>query len=123
MPDMEFEPLRFDTKSRVANISWTAPINNRDLSYYAITVNDGPPMLTQNTSILYNLSSSNQEPLFSLRAVDRCGQPGRMARITVELVPLVVTPPENAKLIYNGVMEGIVLIAMDITNNRFYADN
>ncbi len=97
-----------DNKSRVANISWTAP-NNEDLSYYAISVDDGPPMLTKNTSILYNLSSSNSERLFSLRALDHCGQQGHTANTTVTVMVLVTSPGVELvpTVTYNGARKDI----------------
>ena len=93
-----------DSSRRVANIFWTAPINSADLDYYSISVDDGPPMLTKNTSILYDLSLSRN--YFTLRAVDRCGQQGSTANITVE-----VAPPENEAITCNGTKKGIILVS------------
>ena len=106
MPEMK---ATVDNKSIFANISWTAPINSRDLSYYAISVDDGPPMLTKNTSILYNLSSSNSERLFSLRALDHCGQQGHTANTTVTVMVLVTSPGVELvpTVTYNGARKGI----------------
>ncbi len=88
---------------RVANISWTAPINNEDLDYYTISVDGSPPILTKNTSVLYDLSSSNSGHFFFLRAVDHCGQQGHTANTTVVLV----TSPGVELVTYNGARKGI----------------
>ncbi len=104
MPEME---TTFDYKSRVANISWTAP-NNGDLNHYVITVDDDPPILTKNTSILYNLSSSNSESSvsLSLRVIDRCGQQGHTVYTSVE----VISHPVNDPVMTDGVKKGIIII-------------
>ena len=86
---------------RVANISWTTPIYNGELEYYAINVDNGLSMLTRNTSILYTIGNSGSN--FFLRAINRCGQQGHMANITVESFP------EDIPLLtvtYSGVMKG-----------------
>ncbi len=74
-------------------------------------------MLTKNTSILYNLSSSNSsssERQFSLRAVNRCGQQGYTANSTIiiEVAPTLTTNGNECTCVtsanhYNGVEKGI----------------
>ncbi len=94
------------TCTRVANISWTAPINNADLDYYAISVDDGPPMSIKNTSIQYHLNSSNSEHYISLRAVDRCGQQG--TDITIQVTP---GNEMDQTVTYNGVIRITMYVA------------
>ncbi len=94
-----------DDQSRVVNISWTALINYGDLEHYAISVDNGPPTLTKNTSILYNLSSiesSNSEHFVSLRAVDKCEQE-HTANTTISSPENELVPTVN----YNEVKKGI----------------
>ncbi len=105
--------IDIDNKSIFAKISWTAPISNRDLDYYAISVDDGLPMQTRDTSILYiisntdfSLSSGNSRleriVHVRLRAVDRCGQQGTERNITKQ----VVASSENEMPSQNGVKKG-----------------
>ena len=104
-PEIEVTP---DDRSRVVNISWTAPINNADLGYYAVSVDDDHPTLTQNTSILYNLRSSNNS--FSLRAVDRCGQQGHIVNITMVIPSVTFTDSGAVPMVTlnNGAKKGII---------------